>query len=167
MKRLAVFFCVLLLFGCGAEGEASFVSSSEASLSNALVLAKHEESHELTTMKLTLEKTQYSLQDEGVTGTLTNHGTTEFLYWEPRDFVLEVKQGERWYSIPQHNRVLADEGHFPILPGEGASSERILWSYYDYDFPPGRYRVVFDNETRWTIADGSGGLTAAEFDLVE
>ena len=115
MKRLAVFFCVLLLFGCGAEGEASFVSSSEASLSNALVLAKHEESHELTTMKLTLEKTQYSLQDEGVTGTLTNHGTTEFLYWEPRDFVLEVKQGERWYSIPQHNRVLADEGHFPIL----------------------------------------------------
>ncbi len=171
MKRwiLAAFLGMLasgmLLAGCG-DGTPSEAASSQTETSRFPV-AEHDDAKKLN-LSMKLAKTQFTQQDiadgEWLSLTLVNHTQEDLLLDDLREehYRLEVEQDGAWHRILPNTGLMIAEYYLEGVLKPGLTQEVVpmwKWDVYDYDFPPGQYRVV------WSRSDGA--WSAARFDVVE
>ena len=173
MRFVLVLLAVLMLTGCGSlqksDGTSLEVSDYGERLENGSVEPVDPSMAEETTAPagaviMTAEFPEYPAGTKEITLTYTYVGEPGFsAFYGPYYWEAEVYENGKWRKIPfKPNETIPDLGGELGSPEQYPESSEQSWTYeltrLDYEFHPGRYRI---------LKEFGGVMYAAEFEIVE
>lgn len=147
-KISALLLSVLLLTGCAAPGR-----KMESALKGGDILQiDQENAHVGITMEF--EWPEYDASVTGVTYLLTNNTDEAYSTGTYDELEVQSVNGE-WSAVPTVENAGWTAVELLIEPGT-ARAFTVAFSFYDYDFQPGVYRVLKDGySAEFTLTDGA------------
>jgi len=167
MRFVLALFLVLLLTGCGTDLENSvYGDAMENGVAEPVDPSLSEETDvPAGVVVMTTEFAEYPVDTKEITlfytytgepGTSVNYGP---YYWD-----LEVLLDGKWRQLPLNGLQTTPDlgGYLGNIPEDEYTPAASSWTYalskYDYDFHPGRYRI---------LKEFGGTIYAAEFVMVD
>ena len=168
MRFVLVFLAVLMLTGCGGETleKSVYSNTQENGVAEPLDPSMEMETEVPSgSVVMTTEFPEYPVGTKEITLFYTYTGAPDTMvgygpyYWD-----LEVWQDGNWRQLPLNGLQTTPDlgGYLGNLPEDEYTPDHSSWTYdlskYEYDFHPGKYRI---------LKEFGGTMYVAEFEMVE